>query len=277
MSHNYALYFIKLFRLNRSINLHICFEEELIYTVMAYKQNYEGSQEWLDDISRFPDWSSDSETTSSSGESKGETNDEDFYGFKGLDYNNLHLYRVLREEESIINGIFCQDKDSNRTVEQHIASGSKYKSKFISTTLSLNVATLWAYYDMKTKVARVDPLRIVEIYIQVLAGTQYEKKCINLCDKEVREHFIKGNTHRSWAKSSEEVLFVEKIPKFVTSADEVNTSASYYAQATFVQQPSLPQLMSTLTIGSNLYYEAPKMVFQLKTNISKPKTPSSKT
>ncbi|XP_060607505.1 uncharacterized protein LOC132759705 [Ruditapes philippinarum] len=157
--------------------------------------------------------SPDSETTSSSVPNVEETNDEDFYGFHGL--GDLQLYRVLREDESIENGIFCQNKNSNRTVAQHIASGSKYKSKFISTTSSLDVARYWAYFEMDTRErkAKKVPSKIVEIDIKVLAGTNYEKNCINLCDEEVRNHFIKGAIHRNYAKSSREVLFVEQIPK----------------------------------------------------------------
>ncbi|XP_060605083.1 uncharacterized protein LOC132757727 [Ruditapes philippinarum] len=155
-----------------------------------------------------------SKATSTSGKSKGETKDKNYYGFHGLDDTN-YLYRVLREKESIKNGIICQDKNSTRFVEQHIASGSRFKSKFISTTSSLDVARYWAYFEMDTseRKPRKVPLRIVEIDIQELAGTKYEKKCINLCDEEVRNHFIKGAIHRNFAKSSKEVLFVEKIPK----------------------------------------------------------------
>ncbi|XP_060607504.1 uncharacterized protein LOC132759704 [Ruditapes philippinarum] len=208
---------------------------------MAYKQQYDGSPEWLDTISRLGQSEESflsSEAKLTSEKSKEETKDKDFYGFHGL---NVHLYRVLREDESIENGIFCQDKDSSRSVEQHIASGSKYKSKFISTTSSLDVARYWAYFEMNTpeRKARKVPLRIVEIDIQLLAGTKYEKKCINLCNEEVRNHFIKGAIHKNWAKSSQEVLFVVEIPKFVS-----------------LQQPTL--------------------VFWLKTDASRPKSPTPK-
>jgi hypothetical protein len=205
---------------------------------MEYKQQYEGSPEFFDDISRMSENEREEDIFSP---------DDYFYGFNGLDapYRHLgqkvYLYRVLREDEFIEDGILCQDKDSNRTVEKHIASGTKYKSKYISTTSSLDVARYWAYFEMNTpeRKARKVPLRIVEIDIQLLAGTKYEKKCINLCNEEVRNHFIKGAIHKNWAKSSQEVLFVEEIPKFVS-----------------LQQPTL--------------------VFWLKTDASRPKSPTPK-
>lgn len=69
-----------------------------------------------------------------------------YYGMWGLD----ELYRVCRDDENInpFIDIVCKanpdDEDSwiNRTVEQHINNGSQNSSRFISTTISRDVAFL---------------------------------------------------------------------------------------------------------------------------------------
>ncbi|XP_053382190.1 uncharacterized protein LOC128549496 [Mercenaria mercenaria] len=191
----------------------------------------EYNENWIDEISRCTEIS---ELSVLSPDLKP---DEYFYGFHGL--KEEILYRVLRSDESdevIKNEIVCKDPNSTRTVEQHIASGSKYGSRFISTTTDREVAALWAFYKMETpeRKPRDKPLRIVKITVEKLVGTETEKKCINLCNKEVREHFIKGATHRSWAISSKEVLFQYRIPKYVQNAELV------YYLATDIPKPPQP-------------------------------------
>lgn len=119
-----------------------------------------------------------------------------YYGLQGLD-PNAELYRACNKDADISKGILCKDPNSNRTVAQHIASGSKKPSQYISTTTSSDVVLKWAEEGQP----------LVNIYVSRLDGMETLDKMINLTDKDVREHFIKGAIHRNWAISSKEVLF----------------------------------------------------------------------
>ena len=62
-----------------------------------------------------------------------------YYGLQGLDPDAV-LYRACNKDEDISKEILCKDPpNSDRTVEQHIASGSKNPSRHISTTTSSDV------------------------------------------------------------------------------------------------------------------------------------------
>ena len=147
--------------------------------------------------------SSDSSDTS-------EDNDSYYCGLWGLD----KLYRVCRDDEAIKKGIQCRARGSSRSVEDHINSGSKYFSRYISTTTSRDVALKWAYYTMENKYIqeREKPQKIIEIYIfRIPPDTA--KKMINLTVEEVRNHFLGGATQICRAKASQEVIFQKFIPK----------------------------------------------------------------
>ena len=125
---------------------------------------------------------------------------------------NTTFYRVVRDEENLNEDIVSKDPDAKTTVAQHIASGSKYSSQYISTTLSLEVAIKWAFYDLENgiRIERELPLRIIEFKLSKLSE-EAKETMINLTDEGVRENFIKGATHQNWAKSSQEVLFLSPI------------------------------------------------------------------
>jgi hypothetical protein len=154
--------------------------------------------------------SSDDEDLSSSSDSSS-SDDESYYGLQGLDPGTV-LYRACREDEDTDENIVCKDSDSDRSVEQHIASGSKYPSRFISTTTSSDVVLKWAKEGQP--IIKIDLSRMT-------AGMEALDEMINLTNTAVREHFIKGATHRSWAKSSKEVLFQWHIPKKNASGENV--------------------------------------------------------
>lgn len=137
-----------------------------------------------------------------------------FQGFQGLIDESQYVYRVCRPDENIENGIHCSDSQSNRTVAQHVASGTRHPSRFISTTADELTARLWAFFEMDTpdRSERPEPLRIIIIYLDRVRGTTQEEGCVNLNNQKVREHFITGATHRNFAKSSREVLFQYTIP-----------------------------------------------------------------
>ncbi|CAB3989863.1 Hypothetical predicted protein [Paramuricea clavata] len=139
----------------------------------------------------------------------------DYCGMWGLD----ELYRVCRDDENINPDIVCKanpnDQDSwNRTVEQHINNGSQNSSRFISTTISRDVALKWAYYTMENPSnieERLTPRRIIKIFISRIPQDT-ASQMINLTVEEVRNYFLGGATQICRAKSSQEVLFQKYIP-----------------------------------------------------------------
>ena len=140
---------------------------------------------------------------------------ETYCGFWGLG----KLYRVCRDDENIENAIKCKAglfrEDRRRTVEQHINSGSENNSRFISTTLSRDVALKWAFYTMENKYniqERFTPLRIIKIDISKIPP-ETARGMINLTVEEVRNHFLRGATQVCRAKASQEVLFQDQIPE----------------------------------------------------------------
>lgn len=141
--------------------------------------------------------------------------DNDPYGFQGLDDQCHYVYRVCRPDEDIDNGIQCSDPNSPRSVAQHVASGSRNPSRFISTTAGELTARLWAFYrlDTPSRSRRPEPLRIIRINLSLVSGTAQEEGCVNLNNQMVREHFIRGAIHRNYARSSGEVLFQYSIPR----------------------------------------------------------------
>ena len=145
--------------------------------------------------------------------------DESYYGLQGLDPNTV-LYRVCRSDQDTNKDIVCKAKpgtpDAERSVNQHINSGSTKDSRFISTTASSDVALKWAYYTKESKddvKKREVPLPMVKVDLSKMAGMQELKDLINLTDQDVREHFVSGATQINRVKSSQEVLFQWRIPK----------------------------------------------------------------
>lgn len=146
--------------------------------------------------------------------------DEDFYGLQGLDPDTV-LYRVCRYDQDTDHDILCKaepgSEEAKRTVNQHINSGSRLASRFISSTVSQDVALQWAFYTKETpndvKLRPNGPQPIIIIYLSRMKGMPELKNLINLTNKKVREHFVKGITQINRVKSSHEVLFQWRIPK----------------------------------------------------------------
>ena len=148
---------------------------------------------------------------------------ETYCGFWGLG----KLYRVCRDDEKTEKAIKCKaalfSEDWLRTVEQHINSGSGKNSRFISTTLSRDVALKWALYTMENKCniqERSTPLRIIKIDISKIPP-ETAREMINLTVEEVRNYFLRGATQVCRAKASLEVLFKDKIPEVNPHTGEI--------------------------------------------------------
>ena len=141
--------------------------------------------------------------------------DDLVHGTNKMTLEDRYTYRVCRKDEDISKDIVSKAKqgtpDAKRTVNQHINSGSKKDSPYISTTASPKVAQEWAYYtkeNPKDVREREEPLRIVKIDRSKMDG-----KPIDLTKASEREKYVSGATQINRAKSSQEVLFQDRIPK----------------------------------------------------------------
>ena len=142
--------------------------------------------------------------------------DECFYGLQGLPCEVL--YRVCRYDEDINRDINCKappgTEYEKRTPNQHINSGSKYPSRFISTTTSLKVAKHWAGETWeKQKNVMPAPPPIIKIYLSRMTGMIELENMINLSNPLVFGRFISGAIQINRVKSSDEILFQWRIPK----------------------------------------------------------------
>lgn len=182
---------------------------------------------------------------------RGLQEDEEYYGFQGLTDETDYVYRVCRADEDISQGIRCVDPTSTRTVAQHVASGTRIPSRYISTTCELSTALLWAFYvmDTQSRYLRPQPLRVVRIHLSRAQGTELEAGCVNLNCERVREHFIQGAIHRNYARSSREVLFQDHIPPSMFDVIE-NPTPPPKPQARKRKRPELKlqQLLENLKI-----------------------------
>lgn len=169
---------------------------------------------WLD--SDTASVTSDSVVDTSYARSGGSnSDDEDFYGFQGIEDEAEYAYRVCRPDEDISEAIVCNDPNSSRSVSQHVSSGTRIPSHFISTTVEQSIALLWAFYNMQTvtRPRRREPLRIIRIRLNdVRALPDIMNGCVNLNNINIRDHFIQGATARNFARSSRELLFQYRIP-----------------------------------------------------------------
>ena len=153
-----------------------------------------------------------------------------------LFYEYKYVYRVLREDENIELGIYSQiisekfNTNDKRSVAQHVSSGSRKPSSWISTTVKKHVYHRWALFEDGSKkdewTKRNKPLRVARIdlnMMQQLSVYRYGQEIINLNDNQVRQYLKVGAIAGNYCKSSGEVLFRYWIPKECYQIIKINT------------------------------------------------------
>lgn len=122
----------------------------------------------------------------------------------------LHLFRVLRSDEDITNGIRAKRPKSTYSVETHVGKGSymRHGTKFISTTATFEAAERFAKKGYRyTPGSRT----IVRINTSILLQ---RVKYIDLTDEDIlcEEIHRENDRARNFARCFEEVLIVGYIP-----------------------------------------------------------------
>lgn len=125
------------------------------------------------------------------------------------------LYRLLREGEKKENGLRAKSPESDRSVANHVASGSNGGcSKYISTCSTLSAAYNWRGLKTKRRRYRNGIKTIVEIDVGKLPSNV---DIIDLTSEELRKpHEVcnenTNNTFHKFAQAHGEVLLVGHIP-----------------------------------------------------------------
>ena len=145
---------------------------------------------------------------------------------QGLDdFNARYVYRVLRPDEDPNEDITCQAPQSRRTVSEHIETGLKTPSRFISTTSSFENALKWLrtsdditsrkYGNKRTTIVRIDLNKIKQQYPNVA------NSAIDLTSRYNREVLLQNEKQKSFAAAYREVLFVDRIPSEAVSTEYI--------------------------------------------------------
>ena len=106
-------------------------------------------------------------------------------------------YRVLRDEENILDGIRSKAPDANYSIEGHILHGSKISTQYISAsaTLTQAIENSKIYGTGKERIARIDLSQTVD-------SVELNSNCSPL----------KGKTARNRAAKSGEIVIIGPIP-----------------------------------------------------------------
>ena len=132
------------------------------------------------------------------------------------DLNVRYVYRVLRPDEDPNEDIACKAPHSNRSISEHIATGLRTPSKFISTTSSLESAHKWLqtsdertssrYGNRRTTIVRIDVGLLKQRYPRIADSA------VDLTTHYNRNVFLEDERQMRFAGAYKEVLFVGRIP-----------------------------------------------------------------
>ena len=163
---------------------------------------------------------------------------------QGLDdFNARYVYRVLRPDEDPYEDIACKAPHSRRTVSEHIETGLREPSKFISTTSSYETASKWLqtsdsittmkYRNRRTTIVRID-LNIIKQYYPNIADSAVDLTC-----PYNRNIFLHNEKQKSFAAAYKEVLFPHSIPSEAVSVEYIK-GQGFVRNETSTRNISLP-------------------------------------
>ena len=158
----------------------------------------------------------------------------------GLDnFHSGYVYRVLRPDEDPLVNLTCKDSNSIRSIAQHVQTGLRIPSQYISTTRSFEKAKKWLetadektyqkYRNKRTTIVKIDVSKIKSKYPQIA------KSAIDLTRVINRNHFLENDSQIRFAGAYEEVVFVNYIPSEVVTVEY--TKGSYGSQESLISPP----------------------------------------
>ena len=120
------------------------------------------------------------------------------------------MYRLLRDNESITNGIDAKEPYARVSIDHHVAYGSRCSSQFISTSATKSAVKklvgLKIYGDLHN-------IRIVRINLKKLKRRNSSAKIIDLTDDDTAEAYLNSSRAINFAMNFDEVLIKGHIPR----------------------------------------------------------------
>ena len=142
--------------------------------------------------------------------------------------NSRYVYRVLRPDEDPHEDLSCKDSTSKRSLAEHVETGLRTPSRYISTTVSFEKAKQWLetadertsrrYGNKRTTIVRIDISEIKSRYPQIA------NSAFDLTRASNRNYFLENDTQKKFAGAYEEVVFVKCIPSEVVTVVHVKGS-----------------------------------------------------
>ena len=121
------------------------------------------------------------------------------------------LYRLLRQTESIEDGLWAKDPNSKTSVFLHVTKGSYGQSKYISTCGSYDaVAYLKRKSTQPGKIVKIDEDKLLSNKVKIIDLRHQNTRDICI-DNSTTAELI--NTFNNFANTFQEVLLVGHVPK----------------------------------------------------------------
>ena len=181
------------------------------------------------------------------------------------------IYRALRTDEDPYKDIECKDAKSNRTVDEHVFTGLRIPSKYISTTASFDSAQKWfgtsAYksnYRRGTTIVKID-VSYLRINYPSIVSSAY-----NFTDESVIDAFLTGESKR-YVRTYKEIVFEKCIP--VKAVCDIHVEGKGWIGTAPPQ--SVPTPISTPTLSTSTPLPTSRSLNSVSTSASSISTFSS--
>ena len=186
---------------------------------------------------------------------------------RGLDnFHSSYVYRVLRPNEDPNSDLSCCAPLSIRTISQHVATGLRDPSRYISTTSSIDKALKWIDTSNGKSSWRYGNKRsvVVKINVDYLKTNHPEiaNSAYDLTKNLNRLNFLNSQKERSFSCAYDEVVFVDRIPKGAVSIEYIH-GKGFVNQGDLSRRTTNPIKYSTLsasTTNSVIPSSSPKIV-----------------
>ena len=127
--------------------------------------------------------------------------------------NSLKVYRLLRSDEDPAKGLYPKDAASRMSVAQHIETGSRLDSRFISASKRVDVCLFYANKAVYERGIDREKLRIAEIQLDLSKGDVFDLTDEKKLMEQSIEKDSKAYNHAT--------CFEEVIVERCISADEI--------------------------------------------------------
>ena len=180
----------------------------------------------------------------------------------GLDnLYSRYVYRVLRPDEDPYDNLTCKDPNSIRSIAQHVETGLRIPSQYISTSRNFEMAkqwletandkTSWIYGNRRTTIVQIDTYIIKSEYPHIA------NSAVDLTNYENSNYFLGNLTQKQFAYTYQEVVFSYCIPSAAVSVVSMNELNHYERQQSFNSSPQYYSPYGNSQVGDSLMRDSP--------------------